>query len=150
MKRALAALLAMSALSGCRFIPGTQDHEIAEARKAVAYQLRDPDSAKFRDDHLIDVKGQKIVCGEVNGRNGLGAYDGFGPYSYYLSKKVAVILPPADQAASYQGKIDGFASSCLPHGYPWLGQPGDISQSESDDLNAAANDAIADINAATL
>lgn len=43
------------------------------AREAVAYQLRDPASAQFRE--VFTHQGN--VCGQVNGKNGFGAYTGF-------------------------------------------------------------------------
>lgn len=39
----------------------------------VAAQLRDPSSAQFRNVHRYG----STICGEVNGKNGYGAYVGF-------------------------------------------------------------------------
>lgn len=51
----------------------THDGRPAQAKKLVADSLRDPASAQFRD-----VVGHgDAVCGEVNGKNGYGAYAGF-------------------------------------------------------------------------
>lgn len=44
------------------------------AQDAVAYNLIDPDSAKFREVRTTDVGA---VCGQVNGKNRMGAYVGF-------------------------------------------------------------------------
>lgn len=50
---------------------------IADAESLVAYTLRDPDSAQFRNSRLT---GRGAVCGQVNGKNGFGAYTGFTGY----------------------------------------------------------------------
>lgn len=44
------------------------------AQDAVAYNLLDPDSAKFREVRTTDTGA---VCGQVNGKNRMGAYVGF-------------------------------------------------------------------------
>lgn len=44
------------------------------AEEAVAYNLFDPDSAKFREVRRV---GNSIVCGQVNAKNRMGAYSGF-------------------------------------------------------------------------
>lgn len=46
---------------------------IANAKTAVSYDLKDPDSAKFRNVRVI----RGVVCGEINAKNALGAYTGF-------------------------------------------------------------------------
>ncbi|MCP3048346.1 hypothetical protein K6X13_14785 [Xanthomonas euvesicatoria pv. allii] len=61
--------------------------KIREAKIAAADTLMDPDSAKFRNVHLQGV----IVCGEVNGKNGYGAYAGYKRF-YYL-EPIAVVDP---------------------------------------------------------
>ncbi|MBX7497235.1 hypothetical protein K3172_15350 [Qipengyuania sp. 6B39] len=44
------------------------------AQDAVAYNLLDPDSAKFREVRTTDTGA---VCGQINGKNRMGAYVGF-------------------------------------------------------------------------
>jgi len=51
-----------------------------EAEHTVARMLKDPDSAKFRDVRVVVWDGSNAVCGEVNGRNGYGAYSGFSKF----------------------------------------------------------------------
>lgn len=64
-----------AALSGC------VDADIRKARKEVMARMHDEDSAKFRNERVLFLRdGKKIVCGEVNGKNRLGAYAGFTPY----------------------------------------------------------------------
>lgn len=44
----------------------------------VAQQLKDPDSAKFRNLEAFDgEQGRVVVCGEVNAKNSFGGYTGF-------------------------------------------------------------------------
>lgn len=69
MRRLGACVLAL-AIAGCG---GGLD----EVRSAVAYKLKDPGSAQFRNER--EVSGGKF-CGEVNGKNAFGAYSGFHPF----------------------------------------------------------------------
>ncbi|WIX34939.1 hypothetical protein QO259_09975 [Salinicola sp. JS01] len=82
MKRTIATMVAIAALGSA--LAGCDSDLEKEAKKAVANQLRDPDSAKFRN----VVGGQGVnhsdtVCGEVNGKNGFGAYVGYRKFIYY-------------------------------------------------------------------
>jgi len=56
----------------------------AEAMEsAMRYQMKDPDSSKFRNQRYFDLgdyngEGRMIaVCGEVNGKNSYGGYTGY-------------------------------------------------------------------------
>jgi hypothetical protein len=71
----LLIILAAVALAGCE--PGVD----VKAKRVVSSKLKDPDSAKFRD--LRDVGS--AICGEVNGRNGYGAYAGYHPFVFFPS-----------------------------------------------------------------
>lgn len=55
------------------------------ARDLVAYQLRDPSSAQF---HKVFTR-EGAVCGQVNGKNGFGAYVGFKRF-YVVDDKVTI------------------------------------------------------------
>lgn len=72
MSKSVIVVVAAIALAGCG------QSAVQSAHKAVAYQLMDPDSAKFRADRVLATGS---VCGEVNGKNAFGAYTGFTPYS---------------------------------------------------------------------
>lgn len=69
-------LIAAVMLSGC------ESQEVKQAKEAVANQLRDPESAQFRNmtetrkTSLLE-HGVVTVCGEVNGKNAYGGYVGF-------------------------------------------------------------------------
>lgn len=63
-----------------------QDALTARAMVKAAYDLKDPDSAKFRN-IFISAKGwpkagNRTVCGEINSKNSYGAYVGFIPFIY--------------------------------------------------------------------
>ena len=53
---------------------------IAEARAAISDTLKDPESAKFR--YIVTVPAERVVCGEVNGKNSFGAYSGYSRFYY--------------------------------------------------------------------
>lgn len=53
---------------------------IKSTEQRIAYGLRDPDSAQFREVALVVYKGQAVVCGQVNGKNAYGGYVGFKPF----------------------------------------------------------------------
>jgi hypothetical protein len=53
---------------------------IQQVRARLLESLRDPDSAKFRDEHVIQWNGKIYVCGEMNAKNAYGGYVGYQPY----------------------------------------------------------------------
>ncbi|AXY31166.1 hypothetical protein [Klebsiella aerogenes] len=90
MKKLLLTLVIPLVLSGCK--PG-EEKAISLAKSEVAANLKDPASAQFRnvkvskmtdaeDGHVI-----AVVCGEINGKNGFGAYAGFHPFFVELNMK---------------------------------------------------------------
>lgn len=79
------------AVAGC-------DTRISDAEAAVSAQLRDPDSAQFRDVRLVDQgRDGSAVCGQVNGRNGFGGYSGYEPF--YVWQGTARIAPSDPEGA---------------------------------------------------
>lgn len=58
-------------------LAGCGDDTIEKGRAAAAFQLKDPGSAQFRGDYITSIGS---VCGEINGKNGFGAYTGFKRY----------------------------------------------------------------------
>lgn len=73
MKRYAFLLAAGLVLAGCG------DSRLDAAHTAVKGQLKDPGSAQFQNDRVLD-SGR--VCGEVNAKNAMGGYTGFKPYTY--------------------------------------------------------------------
>lgn len=60
---------------------------VSDAKKLVAYDLKDPSSAKFRETKTVG----PAVCGEVNARNAYGAYAGF---KHFIVVEGKVIMEP--------------------------------------------------------
>lgn len=56
--------------------PSDADYRVA-AELAVRQQLRDPESAEFRDVRVRHTNGSTAVCGQVNAKNGFGGYTGY-------------------------------------------------------------------------
>lgn len=51
-----------------------------QVKQKIAYDLKDPDSAKFRNVRA-GLRGKDfMVCGEVNAKNSYGAYIGYKPF----------------------------------------------------------------------
>ncbi|MDE1166266.1 MAG: SPOR domain-containing protein [Pseudomonas sp.] len=98
--RTLTIVLAAMALGGCG------NSAVENAHKAVAYQLMDPESAKFREDQVL---ADGSVCGQVNGKNAYGAYSG---YNHYVARKAPTGF---DVLIDLQGNNPQAAKLC---GYP--------------------------------
>ena len=53
-----------------------------DARRYVSQRLRDPSSATFQNETTSERIGDaKLVCGEVNAKNGFGGFTGFSNYT---------------------------------------------------------------------
>ena len=99
----LAVLVAIGVLLAFK---GTDLFKMREAKIAAAKYLIDPDSAKFRNVRLHGTS----VCGEINGKNGYGAYAGYK--RFYYSKPLAVIDPGADRNAMNQILWGDYSRRC--------------------------------------
>ncbi|MED9724550.1 hypothetical protein RCO07_24830 [Escherichia marmotae] len=90
MKKILLALAIPLVLAGCK--PG-EEKAISLAKSEVAANLKDPASAQFRNVKVAkmtdadDGRIIAVVCGEINGKNGFGAYAGFHPFFVELNMK---------------------------------------------------------------
>ncbi|HDC4513498.1 membrane lipoprotein lipid attachment site-containing protein [Enterobacter cloacae] len=90
MKKILLALVIPLVLAGCK--PG-EEKAISLAKSEVAENLKDPASAQFRNvkvSKMTDAEDGRViavVCGEINGKNGFGAYAGFHPFFVELNMK---------------------------------------------------------------
>ena len=86
-----------------------QQH-FAEAKMAAANLMRDPESVKFRN--LVDLNindsdmKADMVCGEMNGKNFYGAYDGYVKFMY-MRNPGAHIVTPSDDATYNICQADG-------------------------------------------
>ena len=94
-------------LSGCADpTPDPKADLIAAARIATAAELKDPDSAKFRN--LLAYPDRKLVCGQVNGKNSFGAYSGFT--DFYYDNGFAMI---ADHDSIFRSRLDELCRGAL-------------------------------------
>lgn len=98
-----AALALVLASSGCGLFNNNAYEREQQARKLVAATLVDPNSAEFRN-----VRGHTdVVCGEVNGKNRLGAYVGFRRFIADLKVPRAMMDPeyePSSLSTDEQAK----------------------------------------------
>lgn len=79
-------------LAGC---VSPEEKLIATAQVAVASKLRDPTSPLFTN---VSTRNGSEVCGEVNGKNGFGAYAGSARFTYHTATG-AEVEPSEDQPA---------------------------------------------------
>jgi hypothetical protein len=68
----------------------------AKVKEQAAAQLRDPSSAQFRNIK----RNQGFVCGEINGKNGFGAYAGF---KRFYGTDGGVTIDPGDDGLAFEG-----------------------------------------------
>lgn len=98
---------ALFLVTGCQWVPGSQASREKEVQKAVAWQLRDPSSAQFREvrEVVLD-NGAYAYCGSVNGKNSFGAYSGYRDFVVHKGKTVAIEPEPMTP-----GDLDSVARS---------------------------------------
>jgi hypothetical protein len=83
-------ILPLLLLVGCK--PGAEK-AISLAKKEISAAMKDPDSTKFKYLRYKDIGTDKdgvikgYVCGQVNAKNGFGAYTGYSPFIVVLSMK---------------------------------------------------------------
>lgn len=99
------AFVALLALTGC-----TREQDRAE--QAAADLLIDPESAKFRK---VENRGGGVWCGEINGKNRMGAYSGYNPFMATVigsDYAHAVILSEVDDI-TFKVYFDQYKADCL-------------------------------------
>jgi hypothetical protein len=114
----------MALLCGsCSLIPGTSAYNEKQAREILSDTLFDADTAKIRnvraDTDRLHKTGDKILCGEVNSKNRMGAYVGFHRFLVVPGERFAVVDPQADKNAgeteqTAQTVFDGAWPACDP------------------------------------
>lgn len=91
----IAIIVCAVALAGCDNLPFGKIHD---AKEKVRYQLNDGDSAKFREVRA-SAHFPGVICGEVNAKNGYGAYVGYK--LFYLYQDIASIESVEDTETYY-------------------------------------------------
>lgn len=86
----------------CLAIAACSGGPVEQAKEAVAAELRDPQSAQFRNVKICP--SGKIVAGDVNAKNAFGGYAGFEPF-FYADGEVAFVSNP---------KFSRLSSECYP------------------------------------
>lgn len=84
---------------------------IEKAKEAIKNQLKDPDSAKFRNVRVSNFNDGQILCGEVNSKNSYGGYVGYRIFAagithgriYDTSEKYTKLL---------EASTAGFVAAC--------------------------------------
>ena len=81
---ALSLLVVTALLSGCK---AEEEKAIDIAEKEVRSSLLDPKAGQFKNMRALqlgDSSHSYMVCGEVNGKNTLGAYTGYADFNAYI------------------------------------------------------------------
>lgn len=83
---------------------------IAQAHDSVAYTLKDPASATWRDEYVgkfmaskgAEAQGGYLVCGQYNAKNSYGGYVGFSTYAVLFDdwKRVINVVPKEEALAA--------------------------------------------------
>jgi hypothetical protein len=81
-------------------LPPAAQHVVAQA---AANQMKDPNSAEFRNWHAFESQNGLIVCGEINAKNGFGGYVGFTHFVGHASPDGRLLMPVALSSASGGG-----------------------------------------------
>lgn len=71
---------ALVCLSGCHKVG--EQVQLHRAKSDIASAMKDPGSAEFRNVTHAKYGSSRVVCGQVNGRNGFGAMGGFRSFMY--------------------------------------------------------------------
>lgn len=68
---------------------GIEPTTLAKLLTAVSDQLRDPESSRFRRITVGNSSTLKAICGEVNGKNAMGAYAGYSTFIFFTQTGAA-------------------------------------------------------------
>ena len=88
--------------------------------KSVANQMKDPNSAEFRNWHAFESQNGLLVCGEINAKNSFGGYAGFTHFVAHASPDGRLLTPSALASAPGGGPdamIDGIWRQYYPGCY---------------------------------
>lgn len=102
----------LACLVGCDRIPGTPLYKQGIGTAAVAVDMIDPDAAKFRNVRLVTRNGFESVCGEVNGKNRMGAYAGFRPFIVRLENDKPTLVNIQPPLNTDEGRVRDAQARC--------------------------------------
>lgn len=115
----IAAAVVVLLAGSCSAIPGTEANLDKQARSALQRALYDGDSAKFMGLQSIEAKPPhkgKLICGDVNAKNKMGAYIGFQNFYAYPGEGLVGIdtgeESGAEQRAFNAGRREARAAGC--------------------------------------
>ncbi len=83
--RAASAAALLLALAACG--------DTQRGKEIMAREFRDPSSLQWRDLRMVEHGGSDYLCGEVNGKNGFGAYVGFRKFVVHMERGLAHLEP---------------------------------------------------------
>lgn len=67
----------------------------------ISAAMRDPGSTQFRNwDGYTLSNGDRVICGEVNAKNGFGAYVGYSPFYIRLRSGVSLSVMTQQMASA--------------------------------------------------
>ena len=73
---------------------------VMAAQDMVRATLKDPDSARFRNDRIRQFQGKSVACGEVNADNSFGGKTGFK--RYVAASETAVVTEEGMAPAEFE------------------------------------------------
>lgn len=74
--------MATFAKSNEKFLTNHSEKELLDAAtNAATSDLKDPNSAQFRDVRIVQTPAGRVVCGSINAKNTYGGYVGFTPFA---------------------------------------------------------------------
>lgn len=86
-----------------------EQEAINQAKARVSYNMKDPDSAKFRNVRAAQRGKNIMVCGEINAKNSYGAYAGFKPFLVWGE---SFLLPDTIDSFSNEALQSAAVASC--------------------------------------
>lgn len=103
--KALLTPLPLLLLVGCGMIPGTSANLEKRANGILADSLFDAESARYRKLHQASGGSElgNLICGEVNGKNKMGAYIGFRRF-VVSEKSRAIAVDPVLSAEDWSNE----------------------------------------------
>lgn len=85
---------------------GNEQQALIKAKTVIENQLKDPLSAQFRNVMFKPYGSGTVVCGEVNGKNSYGAYNGFQRF-------VAGVYSASLYQSSQNSELDRYVNAGL-------------------------------------